>query len=113
MSAIELIVGDPGSGKTGFMFYRCWQRLQLSKYRVAIVSTIEDPDEMKRYPPQGAIECQDLAEALKALEDARYGVIGYDEINLEVDEDSGKASPQLRYLGRYRRHLKVECFFTT
>lgn len=111
MKGLELIVGDPGSGKTGYLFYRAWQHVREG-YRVIMVSTVEDPEESKRKPPLGVEEADDLATAMELAGEDRHVVICYDEIGLEID-DNGKPSPQLRMLGRYRRHVKTRLIMTT
>jgi hypothetical protein len=109
--SLELIVGDPGSGKTGYLFYRAQQALDEG-YRTIVVSTVEDPEDMQRTPPLGAIEADTLEHALLLAEDYRHAVICFDEVGLEVD-DNQKPSPQLKLLGRFRRHVRIRFFMTT
>jgi len=109
--SLELAVGDPGSGKTGYLFYRLQQFLD-QHYRAIVVSTVEDPEESGREPPMGSEPADSLADALELAGEDRHVVIGYDEIGLEVD-DNDKPSAQLKMTGRYRRHARVKMIMTT
>lgn len=107
--SLELCVGDPSSGKTGYLFYRLQQYLDEG-WRVITISTVEDPEESGREPP--GEPANSLPEALEMAKNDRHVVIGYDEVALEVD-DSDKPSKPLRQLGRYRRHARVRLYMTT
>jgi hypothetical protein len=109
--SLELAVGDPGSGKTGYLFYRLQQFLD-QRYRCIAVSTMEDPEESGREPPMGCESADSLPDALEMAGEDRHVVIGYDEVGLEVD-DNDKPSQPLKMLGRYRRHARIKLIMTT
>jgi len=101
------MIGEPGAGKSSMLFYLCNQWAHAGYFTVVIAPA----DTVHSGIPDGCLEALDLEDALAMAGDTSPLLIGYDEIALEIE--NGKPSIELRAVGRYRRHLRANLFFTT
>lgn len=107
MIGVVGIVGEPGAGKSSFLYYLMYS-YENAGYRCIAVSQV---DTVHSGLPLGVEDAMDMEHALEIAGDDPHVVIFYDELNLEVE--GGKPSPELRAVAKFRRHMHVGLVFTT